>query len=90
MADLFDGHEEPNRSGQLWAIAGVALAGALVTYALRTPRGRRMFDEALVILDDFSASCSRFSEACTRAQLAASDSWSALRGATTFTSTRAR
>jgi len=90
MAELFEGHDEPDASGRLWAIAGVALAGALVTYALRTPRGRRVFDEALVIIDDFSASCARFSEACTRAQLAASDSWHALRGATTFISTRAR
>jgi hypothetical protein len=88
MADLFD--NAPDDSSRLWAIAGVALAGALVAYALRTPRGRRVFDDALVVLDDFTASCARFSDACTRAQLAASDSWRALKDAATITSTRAR
>jgi hypothetical protein len=76
--DLIAEHSKPTRDVNLWVIAAGALAGVLAGYVLTTPRGRRVFDEAIVILDDFAASCARFSQACARAQLAASDSWHAV------------
>lgn len=75
VIDEQDTHE---RNAHLWVIAAGAVAGALVGYALRTARGRRAFDEAIGILDDFTTGCVRFSEACTRAQIAASDGWHAV------------
>jgi len=88
---VIDEQETREGSARMWAIvAAGAVAGALVGYALRTPRGRRVFDEAIGILDDFSTGCVRFSEACTRAQLAASDGWHAVTDAIGPRSTRSR
>jgi hypothetical protein len=84
---------ERNESGghsNLWLIAAGALAGALAGYALRTPRGRHVFDEVIVMLDDFATGCARFSQACARAQSAASTSWNALTGGITSKSIRMR
>jgi hypothetical protein len=75
--------EEQRSTGTagFWVIAAGALTGAVAAYALRTPRGRRAFEDVVVILDDFASGCERFSEACTRARIAASDGWSAVSGA---------
>ena len=78
VVDLTDQRSKSTRDVNPWAIAAGVLAGVLAGYVLTTPRGRRVFDEAIVILDDFAASCARFSQACARAQLAASDSWHAV------------
>jgi hypothetical protein len=74
----------------LWVIAAGAAAGALVGYVLRTPRGQRVFDDVIVMLEDFASDCARFSQAIARAQLAASDSWHAVTrgGASRSTGTR--
>ena len=66
---------------KFWVIAAGALAGALAGYVLMTSRGRRVFGEAIETLDDFAATCARFSQAFGRAHLAASDSWHAVVGA---------
>ena len=83
-------HDEPQGHANLWLIAAGAMAGALAGYALRTPRGRRVFDEVIVMLDDFATGCARFSQACTRAQLAASESWSVVAGGLTSKLIRGR
>ena len=82
--------EESNSHTNLWPIAAGALAGALAGYVLRTPRGRRAFDEVIVMLDDFSTSAARFSEACARAQHSVSESWNAVTGGITSKSIRSR
>ena len=87
---VIDEQDTREHNAHLWAIAAGAVAGALVGYALRTARGRRVFDETIGILDDFATGCVRFSEACTRAQLAASDGWHAVSGAIGSRSTRNR
>jgi hypothetical protein len=69
-------------SGSHWAVVAGALAGALASYLLRTPRGRRLCDGVIQILDDFTFECARFCQACARAQIVASDTWKALEGNT--------
>ena len=66
----------------LLAAAGAA-AGAVAVYVLTTPEGRRLFNAAIGVLDDFAFECARFSQACTRAQIAASESWQTVKGSTT-------
>jgi hypothetical protein len=90
VTDIIGEREGSAEHVSLWVIAAGAAAGALVGYALRTPHGRRVFDEIIAMLDDFASDCVRFSEACARAQVAASDSWHAVtRGiATKSTGTR--
>jgi len=68
---------------KIWVIAAGALAGALAGYVLMTSRGRRVVGEAIETLDDFAATCARFSQAFGRAHGAASDSWQALVGTVT-------
>jgi len=73
-------NEHESRQGpSLAAIAAGAAAGAMVIYILRTPSGRKLLDTAVSLLDDFSSECARFREACSRAQLAVSDSWQAVK-----------
>ena len=68
---------------KIWVIAAGALAGALAGYVLMTSRGRRVFGDAIETLDEFAATCARFSQAVGRAHVAASDSWHAVVGAVT-------
>src|SRR5215475_1497754 len=90
VMDLIDERSESTRDVKLWVIGAGVLASVLAGYVLTTPRGRRAFDEAIVILDDFAASCARFSQACARAQLAASDGWHAVTDVITAKSIRTR
>jgi hypothetical protein len=90
VMNRIDERVEPKRDVNLWVIAAGALAGVLAGYVLTTPRGRRAFDEAIGILDDFAASCARFSQACARAQVAASDGWHAVTDVITPKSMRTR
>jgi hypothetical protein len=78
--DAIDDREDTVRTVNLWALAGGAAFGALAAYVLGTARGRRAFDDVIVLLDDFSSGCAQFSQACARAQLAASDSWRLVTG----------
>ena len=82
--------EESNSHTNLWPIAAGALAGALAGYVLSTPRGRRALDEVIVMIDDFSTGCVRFSQACARAQLSASESWHTFTDGITSKSIRTR
>jgi hypothetical protein len=75
--DLIDERDDM----KVWMIAAGALAGALAGYVLMTPRGRRVFGEAIERLDDFATTCARFSQAVGRAHLAATDSWHTVAGA---------
>jgi len=87
VMDAIDQRDESRGQAALWLIAaGAALAG----YVLRTPRGRRAFDEVIGMLDDFSTSAARFSEACTRAQHSVSESWNAVTGGIASKSIRTR
>ena len=88
--DVIDERDESARTGTLWAVAAGAAVGALAVYVLGTARGRRAFDEAIVMLDDFSSGCAQFSQACARAQLAASDGWRAVAGGLISKSTGTR
>lgn len=88
--DVIDERDVSTRDMDLWVIAAAAVAGALAGYVLRTARGRRAFDEAIVILDDFATNCARFSQACSRAQLAASDGWHAVADVISAKSIRTR
>jgi len=71
---------DSTQGASLAAIAAGAAAGAMVIYILRTPSGRKLLDTAITLLDDFTSECARFREACSRAQLAVSDSWQAVKG----------
>jgi len=42
-----------------------------------------LFNAAIGVLDDFAFECARFSQACTRAQIAAAESWQTVKGSTT-------
>ena len=74
-------NEHDSRSGtNVMAIAAGAAVGALAIFILRSDSGRKLLDTAISLLDDFSSECARFRQACTRAQLAVSDSWQAVKG----------
>ena len=90
VVDLTHQRSKSTRDVNPWAIAAGVLAGVLAGYVLTTPRGRRAFDEAIDVLDDFAASCARFSQACARAQLAASDGWHAVTDVITANSIRTK
>ncbi len=75
-----------NESGQgpnFGAIVAGAAVGALAIYMLRTDQGRKLFDQAITLLDDFSTECARFRQSVTRAQFAVSDGWQAVKNSTT-------
>ena len=90
MKDALGERGGSKRRSNLWPIAAGAAAGALAGYVLSTPRGRHVLDEVIVLLDDFSSGCARFSQACARAQLSASESWNAVTRGITATSVRTR
>jgi len=77
--DLIDERDD----AKMWVIAAGALAGALAGYVLMTSRGRRVLGDAIETLDEFAATCARFSQAFGRANVAASDSWHAVVDAVT-------
>src|SRR5215470_13408798 len=62
VMDVIDERDAPAHHVSLWVIAAGAAAGALVGYALRTPRGQRVFEEVIVMLEDFASACARFSQ----------------------------
>jgi hypothetical protein len=78
------------KNATFWVVAAGAVTGAVAAYASRTPGGRRAFEDVVVMLDDFASGCERFSQACIRAQIAASDSWDAVADAITPRSTDIR
>ncbi len=65
----------------LAVIAGAAV-GAMAIYLLRTDSGRKLLDQTVRLIDDFSSECVRFRQACSRAQLAVSDGWQAVKDST--------
>ena len=74
--DEFESSKQP----ELLAVAAGAAVGALAVYVLRTSNGRKVLNTAIGLLDDFSSECARFRQACSRAQLAVSDGWQAVKG----------
>lgn len=72
------------------AVATGAAAGVLAVYIFSTPAGRRLFNAVIGALDDFSFECARFTQACTRAQIAASGSWQTVKGSPTTSTGGAR
>ena len=73
---------ESKQGPSVAAVAAGAAIGALAIYILRTDKGRKLLDQAVTLLDDFSAEAARFQKAATRAQVAVSDSWQAVKGST--------
>jgi len=73
---------ESKQGPSVAAVAAGAAIGALAIYILRTDQGRKLLDQAVTLLDDFSAEAARFQKAATRAQVAVSDSWQAVKGST--------
>jgi hypothetical protein len=90
VMDAINEREESKGHANLWPIAAGAVAGALAGYVLSTPRGRHALDEVIVLLDDFSTGCARFSQSCARAQLSAFEGWHALKDGLTSKSIRTR
>lgn len=90
MRDAINERGESKGRANLWPIAAGAVAGALAGYVLSTPRGRQVLDDVIAMIDDFSTDCARFSQACARAQLSASESWNTVTDGFTSKSIRAR
>ncbi len=84
---MANGYDTRNTGTSVVAAATGAAAGALAIYFLGTPGGRQLFNSVIGLLDDFAFECARFCQACTRAQVAASDSWHAVQGSHTTTTT---
>ena len=66
--------------GGAWAVVCGALIGAAAGYVFGTRNGRRLYANALHMLDEFSSESPRFFQAAGRARTAAVDSWNALAG----------
>ena len=80
---MYETQNESRRTGpSTWAIIAGAATGAAAIYLLRTAEGRKLLDNAIRLLDDFTTEAARFQEACSRARSAASDSWQAVSGST--------
>ena len=67
-------------NGGAWAVLCGALIGAAAGYVLGTESGRRVYDNAVQMLEDFSTEWPRFFQSAARARTAAVDSWNALAG----------
>ena len=67
----------------LGAVAAGAAIGALAIYVLRTEQGRKLLDQAVTLIDDFTNEFARVRQSVTRAQFAVSDSWQAVKNSTT-------
>jgi len=67
------------------AIAAGAAVGALAIYVLRTDQGRKLLEQAITLLDDFSSECARFRQSVSRAQFAVTEGWEAVKNSTTST-----
>jgi hypothetical protein len=70
--------ESRNTNGSGWVIVSGAILGGLAFYLLQTPKGRQMCDTLIRALDEFSLECRRFSQAASRAEIAAADAWQAI------------
>jgi hypothetical protein len=81
-------NESRNVNGSHWIIVSGAVLGGLAFYLLQTPKGRELCDTLIRALDEFTLECRRFSQAASRAEIAAADAWQAIRvqGATGFRS----
>jgi hypothetical protein len=84
-ARVMNEHESGQQRPSLAVVAAGAAIGAVAIYILRTDKGRQLLDQAITLLDDFSAEAARFQKAATRAQAAVSDSWQAVKGSTMST-----
>ena len=80
-ARVMNEYESSSGPGVAAVAAGAAL-GALAIYILRTEKGRRLLNEAITLLEDFSTECARFQQAASRAQGAVSEGWQAIKGST--------
>jgi hypothetical protein len=64
--------------GSGWVIVSGAVLGGVAFYLLQTPKGRALCGALIRALDDFSLECRRFSQAASRAEIAAADAWQAI------------
>jgi hypothetical protein len=64
--------------GGAWAVLTGAIIGAVAGYVVGTSNGRRLYNNAVQILEDFSEEWPRFMQTASRAQSAAVDSWKAI------------
>ena len=72
MTIQHDPRQDPRqKSPNILAVASGAIGGALAIYIIGTPGGRQLLESIIGALDDFSYECARFSQACTRARVAA-------------------
>ena len=76
---------ESGQGPNFGAIVAGAAVGALAIYVLRTDQGRKLLDQAITFLDDFSTEAARFRQSVTKAQFAVSDGWNAVKNSTTGT-----
>jgi hypothetical protein len=70
--------ESRHANGNGWVIVSGAVLGGLAFYLLQTPKGRQLCDTLIRALDEFSLECRRFSQAASRAEIAAADAWQAI------------
>ena len=70
--------ESRDANGSGWVIVSGAVLGGLAFYLLQTPKGRQLCDTFIRALDEFSLECRRFSQAASRAEIAAADAWQAI------------
>ncbi len=70
--------ESRHVSGSGWVIVSGAVLGGVAFYLLQTPKGRELCDTLIRALDEFSLECRRFSQAASRAEIAAADAWQAI------------
>jgi hypothetical protein len=70
--------ESRHANGSGWVIVSGAVLGGVAFYLLQTPKGRELCDTLIRALDEFSLECRRFSQAASRAEIAAADAWQAI------------
>ena len=70
--------ESRDANGSGWVIVSGAVLGGVAFYLLQTPKGRELCDTLIRALDEFSLECRRFSQAASRAEIAAADAWQAI------------
>ena len=70
--------ESRHANGSGWVIVSGGVLGGVAFYLLQTPKGRELCDTLIRALDEFSLECRRFSQAASRAEIAAADAWQAI------------
>ena len=74
---------ESGQGPNFGAIVAGAAVGALAIYVLRTEQGRKLLDQTITFLEDFSTEAARFRQSVSKAQFAVTEGWQAVKNSTT-------